>query len=98
NAAIANALPALLVGVDWQNLLDGASRSILEQRALIPFLQRQRWFASKAREIRRARFSDWTMLRGGTNPAFLTIASVDLGDGESESYGVPLAMVSRTDA
>src|SRR5262249_20750350 len=33
NATI-EALPALLVGVDWRNLLDGATRTILERRAL----------------------------------------------------------------
>src|SRR5207244_2717936 len=63
NAAIVDALPALLVGVDWHGVLDSATRAVLERQALGPFLQRQRWFASKSREIRQARFSDWTTIR-----------------------------------
>ena len=67
NAAILESLPALLVGVDWQNVLDGGTRAVLERQALRPFLQRQRWFASKSREIRQARFTDWAPLRKGAN-------------------------------
>src|SRR5205814_2007209 len=52
SAVVADSLPALLVGVDWQNVLDGGTRAVLERQALRPFLQRQRWFASKSREIR----------------------------------------------
>ena len=60
NAAIlAETLPALLVGVDWENVLDGGTRAVLERQALRPFLERQRWFGGKSREIRQARFSDW---------------------------------------
>src|SRR5262249_14230657 len=76
NAAIAEALPSLLMGVEWQNMLDAATRGILERQALGPFLQRQRWFSSKSRTIRTARFSDWTAFRSGKTPAFLTIVSV----------------------
>jgi maltose alpha-D-glucosyltransferase / alpha-amylase len=95
NAAVEEALPALLMGVEWRNLLDAATRGILERQALAPFLQRQRWFASKSRTIRTVRFSDWTILRTGHTPAFLTIVSVDYTDGWSDSYFVPLALVDR---
>ncbi|HEY7293032.1 MAG TPA: maltose alpha-D-glucosyltransferase [Vicinamibacterales bacterium] len=94
NAAIVDALPALLVGVDWQTLLDSGTKTIIEQRALVPFLQRQRWFASKTREVRRARFTDWSRLRGGQLPSFLTVVSLEYSDGWTESYFVPLALVA----
>ena len=77
DAAILEALPALLVGVDWQGVLDAATRGVIERQALRPFLLRQRWFGSKSREIRQARFSDWTTLRKGPTPAFLTVVSVE---------------------
>src|SRR5262249_17977619 len=93
NAAIAEGLPALLMGVEWQNLLDAATRGILERQARAPFLQRQRWFASKSRTIRDVRFSDWTMLRGGHTPAFVAVVSADYTDGWTDSYFVPLALV-----
>src|SRR5205814_1977749 len=62
-AATADSLPGLLVGVDWSGVLEGSTRVVLDRQALRPFLQRQRWFSSKAREIRNARFSDWTTIR-----------------------------------
>jgi maltose alpha-D-glucosyltransferase/alpha-amylase len=98
NAAIAESLPALLVGVDWQNILDAGTRIVLERQALVPFMRRQRWFASKARDIRQARFNDWTAIRTGTNPTFLAVVSVEYTDGGTESYFVPLALVSGEDA
>jgi len=94
NAAILDALPALLVGPDWTNILDSGTRTVLERQALAPFLQRQRWFTARTRQLRHARFTDWTPLRASTNPAFLTIVSVEFTDGWTESYAVPLALVS----
>jgi maltose alpha-D-glucosyltransferase/alpha-amylase len=91
---IEESLPALLMGVDWQNVFDAATRTVLERQALAAFLQRQRWFASKTRDIRQARFTDWTMLIRGQHPAFLTVASVEYEDGGSESYLVPLALLA----
>ena len=91
---IGESLPALLAGVDWQRVLDSGMRTVLERQALVPFLQRQRWFTSKSRGIRRAWFTDWTPLRTGATPAFLSIVSVELADGSREAYLVPLALVT----
>ena len=93
DAAIIEALPNLLMGVEWQNVLDAATRGIIERQALGAFMQRQRWFASKSRAIRAARFSDWTALRDGTTPSFIAVVSVEFADGRAESYLVPLALV-----
>src|SRR5581483_6950471 len=92
---VSDALPALLVGVDWQNVLDGGTRAVLERQALRPFLERQRWFGAKSRAIRTARFSDWTAIRTGSNPAFIAIVNVDYDDGWTESYVLPLSLISR---
>jgi maltose alpha-D-glucosyltransferase/alpha-amylase len=97
-AATIDAVPALLAGVDWQNLFDGATRTVLERRALVPFVQRQRWFASKSRTIRSARFSDWAALRNGGHPSFLAVVSLEYTDGFSEAYVVPLSLMSGDDA
>ncbi len=90
----ADQLPALLVGVDWQGLLDNSTRQVLERQALRPFLRRQRWFGSKSREIRSARFSDWAMIRNGATPAFLAVVAVEYVDGWAEEYLVPLALMA----
>jgi maltose alpha-D-glucosyltransferase/alpha-amylase len=93
NVTVAEALPSLMVGPDWQGVFDSATRTILERQALGTFLKRQRWFGSKGREIKQARFSDWTMLQRGTEPAFATVASVSYDDGWVDSYTLPLALL-----
>jgi maltose alpha-D-glucosyltransferase / alpha-amylase len=93
DAQIVDGLPALLMGVDWNNVLDGGTRGVLERQALVPFLRRQRWMMPATREIRQARFADWTILRAGTNPSFLAIVAVEHVDGGIESCLVPLVLV-----
>jgi len=88
------AMPSIFVGVDWEGLLDGGTRGVIEKQALRAFLQRQRWFAAKAKQIRQARFSDWTAIRRGAHPAFLTIVAVEYADGVNEAYFVPLTMLA----
>ncbi len=94
DVADAESLPSLLVGVNWETLFDAATRQLLERQALLPFLSRQRWFASKVRTDRDARFVDWLMLRGGSSPAFLTIVQVQHGQGDPERYVVPFALLT----
>jgi len=93
--ATVDALPSLLVGVDWRNVLDAGTRLVLERQALRPFLQRQRWFGSKAREIRQARFTDWASIQTtSTDPSFLTVVTLEYDDGWRETYLLPLALLS----
>jgi len=73
-------------------------REIIEKHALVPFLERQRWFGGKAHGLTKARFADWATLRGGAHPAFLTIVEAEYGDGERERYLLPLAMSSDREA
>ena len=92
------AVPALFAGVVWDALFDGSMRFIVEKQALVPFLQRQRWFAGKARTLRAARFADWATVRRGAHPAFLAVVAVEYADGGAERYLLPLAMISGADA
>ncbi|HEY3162242.1 MAG TPA: maltose alpha-D-glucosyltransferase [Vicinamibacterales bacterium] len=92
------AVPALFAGVVWDSVLDGSMREIIEKQALVPFLERQRWFGGKARGLARARFADWTTLRRGAHPAFLTIVEARYADGGRERYVLPLAMSSEHEA
>jgi maltose alpha-D-glucosyltransferase/alpha-amylase len=85
-------VPVLFAGVVWDTILDGSMRSIVERQALVPFLQRQRWFGGKARPIGSARFVDWATLRRGAHPAYLTIVEVQYIDEGIERYVLPLAM------
>src|SRR3954454_12454508 len=94
DTVIVESMPALLMGVDWNNVLDAGTRAVLERQALLPFLRRQRWMVPAAREIRQARFADWAALQTGSHPSFLAIVGVDYVDGGSESCLVPLALVT----
>ena len=91
---LSDSLPTLLVGSDWAGVLDSASRSVLERTALIPFLERQPWFASKSHRAKQARFSDWACIRPGPEPAFLATVSIAYHDDWQDSYAVPLAFAS----
>src|SRR4029078_4368966 len=82
----------LFAGVVWESVLDGSMREIIEKHALVPFLERQRWFGGKARGLVRARFTDWATLRGGAHPAFLTIVDAEYRDGNRDRHLLPLAM------
>jgi maltose alpha-D-glucosyltransferase/alpha-amylase len=83
-------VPKLLVSAQWHNLLDGATRTLIERDALRPFLLRQRWYAGKARHATSTRFVDWTLV--DANPALLLcIVEVDYETGGSERYVVVLA-------
>lgn len=86
--------PAFFMGVAWDTLLDGNVRTLIERESLIPFLQRQRWFGGKARPVRAARFIDWSLLRRGQHPVFITIVEVDYEDGPAERYLLPLSVVA----
>jgi maltose alpha-D-glucosyltransferase/alpha-amylase len=92
------AVPALFAGVVWDSILDGSMRLIIEKQALLPFLQRQRWFGGKARPLAAVRFVDWALLRRGTHPGFLTIIEAEYRDGGRERYALPLATMSGADA
>jgi maltose alpha-D-glucosyltransferase/alpha-amylase len=93
DGAIIDTLPALLMGVDWSNMLDAGTRAVLERQALVPFLRRQSWMVPAAREIRQAHFADWSLLQAGATPSFLAIVTVEYVDGDSESCLLPLALV-----
>jgi len=90
-AAPAGGVKPLYSGRTWEKLLDGNIRTLLEQDALVPFLQRQSWLDSRGRTIRSARFVDWILLTLEPHPVFLTIVDVRYVGGDSEVYGLPLA-------
>jgi len=71
---------------------------VLERQALVAFLQRQAWFASRSVPVRHARFSDWARIRSGPLPSFVSIVSLEYADGREDEYIVPLALVSGEEA
>ena len=71
-----------------------ACDAIIERDALLGFLEAQRWSGSARGELKAARFTDWGMLRAGTQPVFLTLIEAERADGRREQYLLPLATVT----
>jgi maltose alpha-D-glucosyltransferase / alpha-amylase len=90
--------PALLAGVAWDTLLDGALRRYIERDALPGFLEAQRWSGGARGALKAARFTDWGVLRAGTQPVFLTLIEAERADGRRDQYLLPLATVTGPDA
>jgi maltose alpha-D-glucosyltransferase/alpha-amylase len=86
------ALPALEVGVRWDEILTGAARSALE-RHLPAYLVGRRWFRAKSRRIKAAQITEAVPVRSldGEPHAFLAVVSVDYVDGDIELYALPLS-------
>jgi maltose alpha-D-glucosyltransferase/alpha-amylase len=89
-----DAPPALLVGPDWEKLLDGHVRTIIERRALRPFLGRQRWYAPAVCSAGGIEIEDWIVLERGREPSVLAIVGVHCDDGSRERYLLPLLMTA----
>ncbi|MGE3141338.1 MAG: maltose alpha-D-glucosyltransferase, partial [Thermoleophilia bacterium] len=76
------------------HLVTGRLRESFE-RALARFLPGRRWFAGKARVIRGVTVLDSLPLTGGKSPmgARVLVVRVEYGEGEPETYAVPLTLL-----
>ena len=75
--------------------LDGASLEAARcplEAALQAFLVRQRWFGGKSRPVARVELADAGPLQPRATP-FLLIVDVSFGDGGSDRYAVPVAVL-----
>jgi maltose alpha-D-glucosyltransferase / alpha-amylase len=97
-AASPDERPALLAGVAWDTILDGALRRYIERDALGAFLIAQRWSGVTQADLRSATFADWCVLKGGAHPIFFTVVEAVFTDGRRRQFVVPLATVSGGDA
>ncbi len=95
-----------LLNQSWEGLLGGTGIDVLEE--LLPnYLQRQRWFGAKSRNISSVRILDWVEIPDSASPrsaepamnAVLTFLQVNYsevdaatGQGTSDSYQLPLAV------
>ena len=85
-------LPVVRASGPWEGVFERRSRGGLED-ALARFLPEQRWFASKARRIRRVTLSDTFRLgpARGRPAGMLCLVDVEFAEGEPERYLLPLA-------
>src|SRR5689334_22705786 len=96
-SAMARELPELTVSGNWQELLQPAGRARLE--AILPaYLQAQRWFGAKAREVNGSQISEVIALPSPANRAVLAFVRVGYADGGEETYLLPLAFAPHETA
>jgi maltose alpha-D-glucosyltransferase / alpha-amylase len=85
-------VPRLEVGETWDRFIRGEDREKLE--AVLPdYLPNCRWFRSKARQLKTARISEVMPVAEEGNNAYLSLVDIEYGDGEPETYVLPLAVV-----
>lgn len=90
-AASTSTLPVCELENEWDEIFhEPARKSLLA--ALPAWLQRQRWFAGKARKIQQTRIRDVVPLADSENSSELRLAivTVDYVEGEPETYLMPL--------
>ena len=87
----------LMMGPAWETLLEGNVRTLIERDCLLPFMARQRWFGGKARDPRKCRIVEWSLVARSPDTMFLTMAEVTYADGSAERYFVPLAVKGGRD-
>ena len=73
----------------WEVLFSLANTERLKNTILPEFLQKQRWFGGKSREMRSASVTDWVPFHDGS--AVMTMVNVEYESGEPEMYFLPLA-------
>jgi maltose alpha-D-glucosyltransferase/alpha-amylase len=77
----------------WTNVLSGRARVSLEDE-LIPYLQTQRWFGGKARQIKAVRFNETVPFSFNSTEATITQIQVEYTEEDPEIYILPLSFAT----
>jgi len=90
--------PELRVRTTWRRALAGSSRQSLERKALRPFVERSRWFAGKAKNLRGVKIVDVVALNKDSDAPVLLLIEADYPGGSEEWYLLPLDFASGEQA
>ncbi len=82
---------------DWTDFSTRLSRT-LEQRVLLEYVQRSRWYREKSRKVRRMRIADVFPVDSGPRRAWITVVDIVFADETSESYVLPVSLALREEA
>ncbi|MBI4774608.1 MAG: maltose alpha-D-glucosyltransferase, partial [Deltaproteobacteria bacterium] len=86
-------LPVLETEGNWRDLFMAKGNPELES-VIKNYLERSRWFGSKAREITLVRIQDLLPLEDRSSDAMISLIQVDYLDAEAEIYAVPFSYAS----
>jgi len=82
--------PQVTVQGDWRNVFSGKARTTIEER-LISYVQTQRWFGGKARQVKSTTFQEIVPVPFNGTQAAITQVQVEYTQEDPETYIVPLA-------
>jgi maltose alpha-D-glucosyltransferase/alpha-amylase len=83
----------LTVQGQWANVFSGRARAALEDR-LVSYVQSQRWFGGKARQIKSATFREIIPMSFDSMDASITQIQIDYTEEDPEVYVLPLAFAT----
>ncbi|HSU89603.1 MAG TPA: putative maltokinase, partial [Terriglobia bacterium] len=83
----------LTVPAPWTNVFSGRARTSLEDR-LIEYLQTQRWFGGKARDVKSAAFVETIPVSFDSAKACMTEVQIEYTEEDPETYVLPLAFAT----
>jgi len=81
---------------DWEILFTGANEERLQTAILPEFLQRQRWFGGKSKQIGSVRVADWCAFDQGRSALVLVV--VEYSSGEADTYFLPVTSLFDSEA
>ena len=83
----------LTVNGGWMKVFTGSSRTALEE-SLIGYVQNQRWFGGKARQIKTASFQNIVPVPYDSEQAAMTQILIEYTEEDPETYVLPLGFAS----
>jgi maltose alpha-D-glucosyltransferase / alpha-amylase len=83
----------LTVQGQWTNVFSGKARTALEEN-LISYVQSQRWFGGKARNIKSASFREIVPITFNSTNASMTQVVIEYTEEDPDTYILPLAFAS----
>ena len=85
-------LQTLVLPHGWSSLLTGAPKAALTNRILPEFMAHQRWFGAKGKRIVATEIAECAEMPDGAETWLLCQVDVELNDGTTQRYFVPLAI------
>jgi maltose alpha-D-glucosyltransferase/alpha-amylase len=87
-------IPTLSTTSGWEHFLVGPGRSQLESK-LPRYISSRRWFGSKSRKMKGVSIVDSVVMPYPESVAHIAFVQIDFVEGDSETYLLPVTMVSE---
>ncbi|MFH1369381.1 MAG: maltose alpha-D-glucosyltransferase [Elusimicrobiota bacterium] len=90
-AAEDKGLPEISVKGKWESIFKGREKDNFLNKAIIPYIKRSRWFASKSKIVRRFRIADEFYFKKNNSFSVIFLVEMEYNEGVPETYVVPVS-------